>query len=142
MGLMEMMKYNIGALSMGERLLGAVITMVLGMATCLVALTILILCVKIMSALFRGKSNGAGNASSAPSAPKSSSQGGPAASAITVVEDDLELVAVITAAIAAVRGSNNFVIKNITEKKRHPLLSNWVTTGRFEAFSSRKSVNK
>lgn len=141
MGLMEMMKYNIDALSAGEKLLGSVITMVLGMATCLIALTILIICIKIMSVFFGGKKDKGGKSSPASSAPVSTPKSGPTASAITL-EDNSELVAVITAAIAAISGSSNFVIRNITEKKRPPLLSNWVTTGRFEAFNSRKTVKK
>lgn len=141
MGLMEMMKYNIEALSMGEKLLGSLIVMFLGMVTCIVVLSILILCIKIMSSAFSGKNNSSGNPTASAPAPKASTGAGPNTAAATL-DDDSELIAVITAAITAISGSSSFRIKNITEKKSHPTLSNWVSAGRFEAFDSRKSTKK
>lgn len=51
--------------------------------------------------------------------------------------EDGELVAVIAAAIEAYTGSNGFKIRSIKENKRKSTVSNWVMSGRLEAFKSR-----
>ncbi len=59
--------------------------------------------------------------------------------------EDEELVAVITAAIAAYTGTANFKIKSIAAPvapERHRTVSNWVLSGRLEAFQSRRVARK
>lgn len=60
----------------------------------------------------------------------------------SAVQDDTELIAVITAAIAAYAGSGNMAIKSIVKKDSYKKMSNWVRMGRQEAFDSRRNIKK
>jgi len=57
-------------------------------------------------------------------------------------EDENEIVAVITAAIAAYTGNGNFIVKNIVRNDRPKKVSNWVLSGRLEAFERRRVIRK
>ncbi len=67
------------------------------------------------------------------------------AAAAETQPDDGELVAVITAAIAAYTGTGNFRIKSISAPaapERPKAVSNWVLCGRMDAFQSRRVLRK
>jgi len=57
-------------------------------------------------------------------------------------EDEAELVAVITAAITAYTGSGDFTIMNIVKSEGAKKVSNWVLSGRQEAFDRRRVIRK
>jgi hypothetical protein len=60
----------------------------------------------------------------------------------STAQDDTELIAVISAAIAAYAGGGNMAIKSITKKDSSKKMSNWVRLGRQEAFNSRRNKGK
>lgn len=62
------------------------------------------------------------------------------AKAQSETQDDTELIAVITAAIAAYAGTGNMAIKSIVKKDSGKKMSNWVRLGRQEAFESRRLI--
>ncbi len=62
--------------------------------------------------------------------------------ALSPAQDDSELVAVITAAIAAYAGTGDMAIKSIVKKDSGKKLPNWVRLGRQEAFDSRRLNRK
>jgi len=130
--IIEMMKNPeiLKTLSIGEKMLGSLIVMVLGIVTCFIVLLIIMFAIRIMGAAVGEKKK--------PQVP--SVAPAPAASLVVAApqEDEGELIAVITAAITAMRGSSSFRIRNISEKKAPPALSNWVSAGRIENFSSRR----
>lgn len=133
MDILEMMKNPeiLKTMSVGDKLLGSVIVMALGMITCFIALVIIMYVIKLMGVVFGQKKKIEPAVAPAPvqkqvdTAPQ---------------DDEEELIAVITAAIAAMRGSSSFRIRNISEKKAPPALSNWVSAGRIENFSSRRVI--
>lgn len=134
MDIIEMMKNPeiLKTLSIGEKMLGSLIVMVLGIVTCFIVLLIIMFAIRIMGAAVGEKKK--------PQVPSVAPAPAPAASPVVAApqEDEGELIAVITAAITAMRGSSSFRIKNISEKKAPPALSNWVSAGRIENFSSRR----
>ena len=136
MDILEMMKNPeiLKTLSIGEKMLGSLIVMVLGIVTCFIVLLIIMFAIRIMGAAVGEKKK--------PQVPSVAPAPAPAPAASPVVaapqEDEGELIAVITAAITAMRGSSSFRIRNISEKKAPPALSNWVSAGRIENFSSRR----
>jgi sodium pump decarboxylase gamma subunit len=135
--IIEMMKNPeiLKTLSTGEKLLGSLVVMVLGLLTCFIVLLIIMLAIRVMgSAVGRTKKPKEAAAVAPSPAPA------PAANPVVAAPqaDEEELIAVITAAIAAMTGGSSVIIKNIREKKSAPALSNWVVTGRGENFSSRR----
>lgn len=134
MDIIEMMKNPeiLKTLSVGEKMLGSLIVMVLGLVTCFIVLLIIMFAIRIMGAAFGEKKN--------PQTPSAAPVPAPAVKQVgdTPQEDEGELIAVITAAITAMTGSSSFRIRNISEKRAAPVLSNWVSAGRSENFASRK----
>jgi len=132
--IIEMMKNPeiLKTLSVGEKMLGSLIVMVLGLVTCFIVLLIIMFAIRIMGAAVGEKKK--------PQMPAVTPAPAPAANPVVAApqEDEGELIAVITAAITAMTGSSSFRIRNISEKRAAPALSNWVSSGRNENFSSRR----
>lgn len=136
MDILEMMKSPeiMKTMSVGDKMLGSLIVMVLGLVTCFIVLLLIMLVIRIMGAAFGEKKN--------PQIPSATPAPAPAPAVNQIAaapqEDEEELIAVITAAITAMTGSSSFKIRNISEKKAPPALSNWVSAGRGENFLSRR----
>lgn len=135
MDIIEMMKNPeiLKTLPAGEKLLGSLIVMLLGLATCFVVLLIIMFAIRVMGSLVGEKKKPQVQLPVTPAPAPVINQ-----VAAAPQEDEGELVAVITAAITAMTGSSNFKIRNISEKKSAPALSSWVIAGRSENFSSRR----
>jgi len=121
------------------KLAGCGVTIVLGLGITFLGLVVLMFSIKAMGAILtRAERKKASRAASAavpvPAAPAVA----PAQSS-SESEDEEELIAVITAAVAAMRGNSSFVLKNVY---RAPMSTGWNTSAMNEAFDSRKPTLK
>ena len=132
--LMEKMKdvdlFN--EMSFGEKMLGSLVTAIMGMGITFIVLIILMYSIKAMGAILRDKKS---TATTVPETPAAAAA--PAAAPAVEIEDDEEIIAVITAAIAAQEGGRGFVVKNVY---RAPTATGWNAAGRTEAFESRRTT--
>lgn len=88
----------LATLPLGEKLSGALIVMVLGLATCIVVLTIIMFAVKIMHHIMSGTERKAEKAAAAP-----------------VGEIDSETAAAIVAAVSEMEGGKPFKVRSIQQ---------------------------
>jgi len=132
--LIEKMKYVelFEEMSFGEKMLGSLVTAILGMGITFIVLLILMYSIKAMGALLRDRK--AATTTAVPAAKTPVAAAAPAA-APAASEDEEEIAAVIAAAISAQEGGRGFVIKNVY---RAPVSTGWNAAGRNEAFDSRK----
>ena len=133
--LMEKMKdvelFN--EMGFGEKMLGSLVTAIMGMGITFIVLIILMYSIKAMGAILRDKKKSA--ATTVPETPAAAAA--PAAAPAVEIEDDEEIIAVITAAIAAQEGGRGFVVKNVY---RAPSVTGWNAAARTEAFESRRTT--
>jgi len=127
-------------LSVGDKMLGSLIVMFLGLVTCFIVLLIIMFAIRVMGSAFGEKKKEQMPVVAQVPAPAPNPE-------ITQVEsapqeDEGELIAVITAAITAMTGSSSFKIRNISEKRLAPTLTNWVSAGRSDLFASRRVTKK
>ncbi|MBQ7604970.1 MAG: OadG family protein [Firmicutes bacterium] len=131
----------IDSLTMGEKMAGAGITTLLGLGTTFVILCLIWLILSIM-----GKVMTAGKAKKAAPAAEAVTTAPAAAPAAAPAENlagDAQLVAVITAAIAAYEGSqsaNSLVVRNITRVTGAG--SAWSHAGSMDCLESRNMIDK
>lgn len=132
-GIMEKMKYVelFNEMSFGEKMLGSLITAIIGMGITFIVLILLMYSIKAIGAIFRDRKT---TSTAVPSAPAATAVN---TAAPAVSEDEDEIAAVITAAVAAQEGGRGFVIKNVY---RVPTATGWNAAGRNEAFESRKTT--
>ncbi len=121
----------IETLSMGEKLLGGLITTVMGIGITFMVLLLLWVIIAVVSKAIAGTEN---------KTKKSDVPVTPVATPVAAVErtSDSELIAVITAAIAAAEGgaSSNLIIKRISRVTGNAPA--WSTAGRAECIDSRR----
>ena len=131
--MIELMKdaATMAQMSLGERLTGALVVTGIGMGTTFAILVLLVLVVKLMKSFSGKKTEATGNAAPAPVA---TAQASPSA-AVPSANQDAEIVAAITAAIAMMQGGKAFRIRNIAPA-HNP--TGWLAEGRSEAFASRR----
>ena len=134
--LIEKMKFAeyFEKLSFGEKMLGSVVTAIMGMGITFIVLVILMYSIKAMGAILREKKAPA-QKTAVPVAPAPAAA--PKAAAAEAGDDEDEIAAVIAAAIAAQEGTRGFVIRNVY---RAPSVSGWNAAGRSEAFDSRRTT--
>lgn len=115
----------LNALSLGDKLLGSFIVMILGLAVCMIVLFTILLIIKLlrfMSGKEKTEINGAAYENVQP--------------ANTVIaEDDGEVVAAIVAAVTLMQDGRPFYIKNI---QAAPERDSWSQAGIAQAHKSRK----
>lgn len=144
MGLMEIFENPelFDSLSMGERILGSLITALMGMGTTFVVLILIWICIAVVSKAVRAEekffSHDKGKAGNeAPAAVTAASP--QAANPTQAPAGDESLVAVIMAAIAAAEGSavtSNLIVRKIIRIPGPDPV--WSNTGRHEALDSRR----
>ncbi len=134
MGLMEMFADPrlMPDLSMGEKMLGSLITMCMGMGITFVILVLLWVIIAVMNKIMN-KSDRAGGTPQVTAPPVS----GAAAQSVNAA-DDGALIAVIAAAIAAAEGTcvNNLVVRKIQRAAAD--LPSWAAAGTADCIESRK----
>ena len=105
-------------MSLSEIFLDALSNTLLGMGTVFVVLIIIILCIMLMSKCVRSFEGKGKKDEPAPEAPETAAP--PVVPEAEAPADDLELVAVITAAVAAAMGTTStdgFVVRSIKRAK-------------------------
>ena len=135
-----------GSLDMGERLVGTGITALLGMGITFTILILLWFTIAILSRIVRAterkpKEKGGAAAPAAAAAPSAAAPAADAAPApAAAAQDDGQLIAVLTAAIAAAEGSaapaSNLVFKKI-QRMAGPTTA-WGNAGVNESFDARR----
>lgn len=142
MSLMEMFSNpaTFGQLSLADKLAGAGITTLMGMGITFIVLSLLWLCISIMSKAF-GTAQKKEKPADAPAAAAVVSGGaGEQAAACQVQDaDDTQLIAVITAAIAAYEGEtamSNLVVRKISRISGD--MPAWAHAGHSDCIASRQ----
>lgn len=129
MNLLDKMKFSIDTMSLGERFLGSIVVTVLGVGIVFAALAILYFAIVIMHKSVNGTQ------------PKKVVESKPAPAEEVVVEEDTidstEIVAVITAAIAASlnTSTHNIVVRNITRVS--DATPSWAKMGRIDQINNK-----
>ncbi len=113
MSILEKMKVSSDSLSLSEKLIGSLQVTLFGILVVFVALGILYVCINIMNKVLNPVANKGNKKPLTPAAPVVAAEPQPVDEEIA---DDSELVAVITAAIAATleTSAHNIVVRNIT----------------------------
>jgi len=114
MSLLEKMKVSADSLTMGEKLMGSLQVTLFGLIVVFFALGILYVCINIMHMLLNSSTKKKPQAA----APTPVKVEEPPAVEEEELVDDTELVAVITAAIAATlqTSTHNIIVRNITRQ--------------------------
>lgn len=133
MGLLEKMQFSIDTMSFGEKFLGSIVVTLLGVGIVFSALIALYLTIVIMQKVVSGLQ------------PKKKAEIAPITKEPAVEDtidtedtiDNVELVAVITAAIAASlhTSTHNIVVRNIT--RTNDATPSWAKIGRVDQISSK-----
>jgi len=128
------------SLTMGEKMAGAGITTLLGLGTTFVILCLIWLILSIMGRIMTGSNKAKAAKAAAPAAaPAVVAASAPAEN----LASDAQLVAVITAAIAAyegAQGASNLVVRNITRVTGAG--SAWSHAGSMDCLESRNMIDK
>lgn len=130
------------SLTIGEKMAGAGITTLLGLGTTFVILCLIWLILSIMGRIMTG-SNKAKAAKAAAAATVPAAAPAVAAAPAENLASDAQLVAVITAAIAAyegAQGASNLVVRNITRVTGAG--SAWSHAGSMDCLESRNMIDK
>jgi len=125
-----------GQLSLGEKLAGAGVTTLMGMGITFIVLLILWACIAIMSRALKAADKKEAPAPAA-AAPAAAAPAAPAAAAPAA--DNGELIAVITAAIAALEGSaaaSNLIVRKINRISGET--PSWANAGHMDCIDSRR----
>ena len=128
MSLLEKMKVSADSLTMGEKLMGSLQVTLFGIIVVFFALGILYLCINVMNMLLNPSTKKKPQAA----APTQVKIEEPQAIVEEEVVDDTEMVAVITAAIAATlqTSTHNIIVRNITRQPESTPA--WGKLGRME----------
>lgn len=129
-----------GSLSMGERMAGAGVTALMGLGTTFLVLCLIWIILAIMGRIMDNKrKNDAANAAPAAAPAPKAAAPAPAKAAAT---DDAQLVAVISAAIAALEGTStsNLVVRKIT--RVGGTSTAWSHAGSMDCLDSRNMTSK
>lgn len=120
-------------LPFGEKMMGAVETLGIGLAVVFAVLILIYLSINVLTALMN---NAEKKAAAAAPAPAAAPKAAPAPVAEPEPDYTEEIMAAIFAAITEMEGNANFKIVNV---KQVSTSSNWISTARSEAFASRGS---
>lgn len=129
MGLLEKMQFSIDSMSLGERFAGSMVVTLMGVGIVFAALAILYFAIIIMQKMVNGVQ------------PKKEVVSKPAIVEEPVEEEDdvdnTELVAVITAAVAASlnTSTHNIIVRNITRSQ--DTTPSWARMGRIDQISNK-----
>ena len=129
MDLLQQMKVSIDTMTLGEKFLGSMLVTFLGIGIVFIGLAVLYISITIMNKVVN--------------TPKSNKELQPTPTATEKVEeevgimDDMELVAVITAAVAASlhTSTHNIVVRNIT--RISDATPSWAKMGRVDQVSNK-----
>lgn len=129
MGLLEKMQFSIDSMTLGEKFLGSMVVTLMGVGIVFAALATLFIAIIVMQKVVNGAQ------------PKKESKSRPTIIEESVVEEDTidnnELVAVITAAVAASlhTSTHNIIVRNIT--RAQDSTPSWAKIGRMDQISSK-----
>lgn len=120
--LLQMLKTDINSMSMGEKILGGVYTALLAMGVVFIVLALIMFIIKVINITPTDKNvDKVSNSSDIANVQENQTS--------NELNDDIELVSVITAAIMA-SSSKNIVVRRIT--RTNNIQSNWEKTSNIE----------